>query len=253
MLCSPPPQKGTPAIVPRTFLRRTDPCPEQLRSRDQATGDLMKIDKLIPGALNAISNLASSSSSGSPGSANPTPNPPPGGGGGGGGGGGKGNGQGKGKGKGANKRNADGSPKTDGQPSSPPGKAPVSLLAPGAFASKCSWSAQALTIKRDAHDKNTKVLKPLPSGIFDIGKFCAAHGIAFNDYCWEFVCSYWMSTFDRVNKVFYTISSNQTAASLRLACAWCSHSADTSNHPEALSAKHKLPDHARLPSSCRLG
>ena len=53
MLRSPPPQKGAPAIVPRTFLRRTDPCFEQLRSRDQATEDLMKIVKLIPGALNA--------------------------------------------------------------------------------------------------------------------------------------------------------------------------------------------------------
>ena len=55
--------------VPRTFLRRTDPCFEQLRSRDQATEDLMKIDKLIPGAVNAISNMASSPSS--PGPANP--------------------------------------------------------------------------------------------------------------------------------------------------------------------------------------
>jgi len=66
-------------IVPRTFLRRTDPCFEQLRSRDQATEDLMKIVKLVPGALDAISNMASSSSS--PGPANPTPNLPPSGGG----------------------------------------------------------------------------------------------------------------------------------------------------------------------------
>ena len=243
MLRSPPLQKGAPAIVPRTFLRRTDPCFEQLRSRDQATEDLIKIDKLIPGALNAISSLASSPSSGSPGSANPTPNPSPGGGGGGGGGGGKGNVQGKGKGKGTDKRNSDGSPKTDGQPSSPQGKAPASLPAPGTFASNCSWNAQVLTTKREAHDKKTKTRKPLPSGIFDVGKFCAAHGIAFNDYCWEFVCSYWMSTFDRVNKVFYNMNSKQAAATLRLACARCSRSADTSNHPEALAAKHKLPDH----------
>ena len=98
------------------------------------------------------------------------------------------------------------------------------------------------TIKREARGKKTKVLKQLPSGIFDVGKFCAAHGIAFNDYCWEFVCSSWMSTFDRVNKVFYTMSSNQASGTLRLACARCSRSADTSNHPEALAAKHKLPD-----------
>ena len=77
MLRSPPPQKGAPAIVPRTFLHWTDPCFEQLRSRDQATEDLMKIDKLIPGALNAISRMASNPRS--PGPPNPTPNPPPGG------------------------------------------------------------------------------------------------------------------------------------------------------------------------------
>ena len=98
MLRSPPPQKGAPAIVPRTFLRRPDPCFEQLRSRDQATEDLVKIDKLIPGALNAISNLAFSPGSSSPGPANPTPSPPPGNGGGSGGGGGKGKGNSQGKG-----------------------------------------------------------------------------------------------------------------------------------------------------------
>ena len=150
MLRSPPPQKGAPAIVPRTFLRRTDPCFEQLCSRDQATEDLMKIGKLIPGALNAISNMASGASS--PGPANPTPNLPPGGGGVGGGGGGKD----KGKGKGANKRNADGLPKTDGSPSSPPGKAPGTLLLPGALASICSWNAQVLTIKREVTDSKTR-------------------------------------------------------------------------------------------------
>ena len=86
------------------------------------------------------------------------------------------------------------------------------------------------------------MLKQLPSGIFDVGKFCAANGVVFNDYCWEFVCSYWMSTFDRVNKVFYTIDKDRAAKTLRLACARCQHSAGTPNHPEALSAKHKLPD-----------
>ena len=161
---------------------------EQLRSRDQATEDPMKIDKLIPGTLNAVSNLTSSSSLGSPGPANPTPNPPPGGGGGGGGGGGKGNGQGKGKGKGANKRNSDGFPKADGPPSSPPGQQP--LLTPGTFASNYSWSAQVLTIKRENTDIKTGKLRTLPSGVFDVGKFCGANIIAFKDYCWEFVCSY---------------------------------------------------------------
>ena len=209
MLRSPPPQKGAPDIVPRTFLRRTDPCFEQLRSRDQATEDLIKIDKLIPGALNAISSMASNPSS--PGSPNPTPNPPPGGGGVGDGGGGNG----KGKGKGANKRNTDGSPKTGGPPSAPPAKAPAALLVPGQLASTCSWSGQVLTIKRDVTDRNGK-MKPLPSGIFDVGKFCAANGIAFNDYCWEFVCSYWMSSFDRVNRVYLALDAKRSASILRL-------------------------------------
>ena len=196
----------------------------------------MKID-LIPGALNAISNMASGSSS--PGSANHTPTPPPGGGGGGGGGGGKGNGQGKGKGKGANKRNLDGSPKTDGPPSSPSGT--PDFIAPGVLAKNCSWSAQVLTIKRESMDKKTKQFKQPPSGVFDVGKFCAATGNAFNDYCWEFVCSMWMSTFDRANKALFDTDANRQARALRVACARCPHTSDTSNHPEAVASKHKLP------------
>ena len=246
MLRSPPPQKGAPAIVPRTFLRRTDPCFEQLRSRDQATEDLMKIDKLIPGALNAISNMASSSDS--PGSANPTPNLPPGGGGGGAGGGGKG----KGKGKGANKRNADGSPKANVPPPSPPSKRP--MITPGTLASSCTWNAQVLTIKRDFNDPKTGQLKTLQPGIFDVGKFCAANGVAFNDYCWEFVCSYFMSTFDRANRAFFTLDDRRAASALRLGCARCGNSSDTSNHPEALSAKHSLPSHlAKMATYFRQG
>ena len=149
-------------------------------------------------------------------------------------------GKGKGKGKGANKRNADGSPKVDGPPSSPPGNQP--LLAPGAFAASCSWSAQVLTITREYNDAKTGKLKKLPPGIFDVGKFCGANGIAFNDYCWEFVCSYWLSTFDRANKKFHNMTASNAAKALRVACARCPHSSDTSNHPEALAAKHKLPD-----------
>ena len=238
MLRSPPPRKDVLAIVPRTFLRRFDPCCEQLRSRDQATENLMKIDKLIPGALNAISSMALNPRS--PGPPNPTPTPPPGGGGGGAGGGGKGKGKGN---KGAVKRNADGTPKTDGQPSpSPKGRSPQTF-APGSFASNCTWSAQVLTIKRDVKDKKTGVLKPMPPGIFDVGKFCAANGVAFNDYCWEFICSYWMSSFDRTNRCFYDMDQRRAAQALGLACARCGHSSDTSAHPEALSAKHALPNH----------
>ena len=197
----------------------------------------MKIDKLIPGALNAISSMASNPRS--PGPPNPTPTPPPGGGNGGGGGGGKG----KGKGKGANKRNADGSAKAIVPPSSPPGQASPNLMVPGFLAARCSWSAQVLTITREARDSKTGVMTPLPSAVFDVGKFCAANGIAFNDYCWEFACSYWLSTFDRANRAYYPADARRTATALRTACARCPHSSDTSNHPEALSAKHKVPPH----------
>ena len=100
---------------------------------------------------------------------------------------------------------------------------------------------EVLTITREVTGQKTKKVRPLPSGIFVVGKFCSANGIAFNDYCREFVCSYWLSSFDRANKVFYTADARRTASILRLACGRCPHSAGTSNHPEALSAKHKLP------------
>ena len=111
-----------------------------------------------------------------------------------------------------------------------------------------------LTIKREAKDPKTGVLKPLPSGIFDVGKFCSVNGIAFNDYCWEFACSYWMSTFDKANRVFFDLDQQRAAQALRLACARCGHSSDTSNHPEALSAKHALPNHlAKMATYFRQG
>ena len=100
-----------------------------------------------------------------------------------------------------------------------------------------------LTIAREARDQKTGVLKPLPSGVFDVGKFCAANGAAFNDYCWEFVCSYWLSTFDRANRAYYPTDAKRFALALKLACARCPHSPDTSNHPEAQSAKHLMPPH----------
>ena len=105
----------------------------------------MKIDKLIPGALNAISNIASS-----PAQSSPTGLPPPspsltGGDGSGGGGGGAAAGKGK---KRGNKRSGDGKLKPNPPPNSPPGK-PTTMITPGAFAANCSWSGQVLTIKRD--------------------------------------------------------------------------------------------------------
>ena len=141
-------------------------------------------------------------------------------------------------------KNADGTPK---------GRAP-SAFAPGSFSSNCTWSAQVLTIKRDVKDKKTGVLKPMPPGIFDVGKFCAANGVAFSDYCWEFVCSYWMSSFDRTNRCFYDMDQRRAAQALGLACARCGHSSDTSAHPEALSAKHALPNHlAKMATYFRQG
>ena len=119
--------------------------------------------------------------------------------------------------------------------------ASLQTFAPGSFASSCTWSAQVLTIKRDVKDKKTGVLKPMPPGIFDVGKFCSANGVAFNDYCWEFICSYWMSTFDKANNCFFDMNQQRAAQALRLGCARCRHSSDTSTHPEALSAKHALP------------
>ena len=103
-------------------------------------------------------------------------------------------------------------------------------------------------------DKKTGVLKPMPPGIFDVGKFCAANGVAFSDYCWEFVCSYWMSSFDRTNRCFYDMDQRRAAQALGLACARCGHSSDTSAHPEALSAKHALPNHlAKMATYFRQG
>ena len=120
---------------------------------------------------------------------------------------------------------------------------PPNPMVPGFLAARCSWSAQVLTITREARDTKTGVMTPLPPAVFNVGKFCTTNGIAFNDYCWEFVCSYWLSTFDRANRVYYPADARRTATALRTACARCPHSSDTSNHPEAQSAKHKVPPH----------
>ena len=111
-----------------------------------------------------------------------------------------------------------------------------------------------LTIKRDFRNPKTGQLKTLQSGIFDVGKFCVANGIAFGDYCWEFVCSYFMSTFDRANRVFFTLDDKRAASALRLGCARCGNSSDTSNHTEALSAKHNVPSNiAKMATYFRQG
>ena len=105
---------------------------------------------------------------------------------------------------------------------------------------KCSQSLVRHTTARRASSSRCHLAS---SGVFDVGKFCAANGVAFNDCCWEFVCSQWMSTFYRANKAFYAGNAQRAVQALRLACARCPHSSDTSNHPEALAAKHKFPPH----------
>ena len=104
------------------------------------------------------------------------------------------------------------------------------------------------TTRRRANSRHSNL------AFFDVGKFCATNGIAFNGYCWEFVCSYWMSTFDKASKVFFTLDDRRAAGALRIACARCANSSDTSNHPEALAAKHNLPDHlAKMATYFRQG
>lgn len=98
-----------------------------------------------------------------------------------------------------------------------------------------------LSIERSIPDVNNKgQMKDLPTSYFDIGKFCSAVGVSFDDFCWEFLCSYFLSTFDRPKKVFCA-DDGKLRNAMRVACGRCPHSADTVNHLEALGHKHKLP------------
>ena len=53
MLRSPPPAPGGSSLVPRTFLRSTDPYFKRLECHDATTEEMRRVDKLIPGSLNA--------------------------------------------------------------------------------------------------------------------------------------------------------------------------------------------------------
>ena len=227
MLRSPPPAPGGPSLVPRTFLRSSDPCFKRLEGHDTATEELLGMDKLIPGSLNALAALARNG-----GAPAPAPAPSPNGGGGGGGGGGKRKRGGKG--------NAN--PNPNPKPPTPDdgGKQP-SRLSPGSLASCCSWKGQVLSITREFWDKPSGQMKTLPVVHFDVGAFCKKHSVNFNAFCWEFVCSYFLAAFDRVTKRWRDTSGAPRHGHVRVGCARCPHSHLTSDHPEALSAKHALP------------
>ena len=127
MLRSPPPALGDPSLVPRTFLRSSDPCFDRLERHDTTTEEMLRMDKLIPGSLNALATLARNG--GAPALALA---PSPGGGGGGGGGGGS---------SGTNNKRKRGSKGTLPNPKSPfpaGGSPQTRCLLPGSLASCCS-------------------------------------------------------------------------------------------------------------------
>ena len=233
MLRLPPPAPGAPSLVPRTFLRSSDPCFKRLERHDTTTEEMLRMDKLIPGSLNAIVALARNG-----GAPAPAPAPSPdGGGGGGGGGGGAG---GKNKRKRNSKANANPSPSpTSPAPADANGQMP--RLQPGALASCCSWKGQVLTITREFTDKITREVKKLLPVHFDVGAFCKKVGANFDSYCWEFICSYFLSAYDRVDKKRHDSDGARKQRAIRLSCARCPHSRLTSDHPETQAAKHALP------------
>jgi hypothetical protein len=231
MLRSPPPSPGAPSLVPRTFLRSSDPCFKRLERHDATTEEMLRMDKLIPGSLNAIATLARNG-----GAPAPAPAPPPDGGGGGGGGGGGAGGKRKRPAKG--NANPNPSPKS---PSPADGNQKPGSITPGSLASSCSWKGQVLSIAREFRDKVSGQTKTLPVVHFDVGAFCKKAGVDFNAFCWEFVCSYFLSAYDRVNKQWRDLKGFPGQRALRTSCARCPHSHLTSDHPEAVSAKHALP------------
>ena len=98
-----------------------------------------------------------------------------------------------------------------------------------------------LTITREYFDKATQQMKTLPPVHFDVGAFCKKTGADFNAFCWEFICSYFLAAYDRANKRWRDTKGSDGARALRTSCARCPHSHSTSDHPEAVSAKHALP------------
>ena len=90
-------------------------------------------------------------------------------------------------------------------------------------------------------DPATQQMKSLPPVHLDVGAFCKKVGFDFHAFCWEFICSYFLSAFDRANKKFKDMKGPLSTRDVRISCVRCPHWHATSDHPEALSAKHALP------------
>ena len=232
MLSCPP---GT-ATVSRAFLHEDDDCWSALSNADDATEDLMKIEKILPGALTAINKFRAGDAAPSGKGAGRGAGKADGGAGGGGG---------RGGGKGKSKRRA-----TD-DANSPPPKAPAyqgHSLTPGSMSHNCSWSSSSggagsdvLTISRQYFDQATGKDVDLPDLVVDVAKFCKASGVKQADYCWEFVASYFWSSFDRATNALADKGSNRVKRAMRIACSRCPNSSDTAKHPEGLMAMHAMP------------
>ena len=54
-------------------------------------------------------------------------------------------------------------------------------------------------------------MKALPSVHFDVGAFCKKAGADFNAFCWEFICSYFLSAYDRANKQWRDLKGSPAA------------------------------------------
>jgi len=190
------------------------------------------MDKLIPGSLNALVILARNG-----GVPTPAPAPSPDGGVGGGGGGGGGD-----KGSGKRKRGGKGNANPSPTPQAPtPGAQIPRTLVPGSLALCCSWKGQVLSNTREVKDPATQQVKTISPVHFDIGAFCKKIGADFNAFCWEFICSYFLTAYDRAIKKWRDMNGHSGTHAIRVPTARCPHSHSTSEHPESLAAKHALP------------
>ena len=197
---------------------------------------MIKIEKILPGALTAINKFRAG-------------DVPPSGKGAGrgtgkaGDGGDSGGGRGGGKGK-AKRRAADNT-------NSPPPKAPTYQgfsLTPGSTSQNCSWSSSSggagsdvLTISREYFDQTTGKNVDLPNLVLDVAKFCKANGVKPSYYCWEFIASCFWSSYDRATNSLADRGSNRVKRAMRIACSRCPKSSDTSKHPGGLMAMHSMP------------
>ena len=81
----------------------------------------------------------------------------------------------------------------------------------------------------------------LPDLIVDVAKLYKANGVKQADFCWEFVASYFWSSFDRATNALADKGSNRVKRAMRIACSRCPKSSDTSKHLEGLMAMHAMP------------